>query len=110
MDDVIALRDMFYLVFGLVAVVGTVYTVRTGNAKSSGDDRERIVRIDENTKELRSDVADIKAEMRQTRTTLTDHEKRLIAVEQTVKTQWRRIDELRLVDDMDGNHGTGKEV
>lgn len=110
MDDVIALRDMFYLAFGLVAVVGTVYTVRTGNAKSSGDDRERIVRIDENTKELRSDVADIKAEMRQTRATLSDHERRIIVLETETATQWKRIDELRLADDTDGRHDEGREV
>ena len=101
MDDAIAVRDGFYILFGIVAVVGTLYAIRTGNAKSSGDDRERIVRIDENTKELRSDVADIKAEMRQTRATLSDHERRIIVLETENATQWKRIDEIRAADEAD---------
>ncbi len=109
MDNAIAMRDALYILFGVIAMAGTLYAIRTGNAKTSGDDRERIVRIDENTKELRSDVADIKAEMRQTRTTLTDHERRIIGLEQKVQTQWMRIDELRLARNAEANHGDGKE-
>lgn len=98
MDNAIAVRDGLYVVFGLIAMAGTLYAIRTGSAKSSGDDRERIVRIDENTKELRSDVADIKAEMRQTRATLSDHERRIIVLETETATQWKRIDEIRAAD------------
>ncbi len=98
-----AVRDMLYIVFGVIAMAGTLYAIRTGNAKSSGDDRERIVRIDENTKELRADVADIKAEMRQTRMTISDHERRIIVLETENATQWKRIDELQ------GKHIEDKE-
>lgn len=99
MEQTMAVRDMLYVVFGLIAMAGTLYAIRTGNAKASGDDRERIVRIDENTKELRSDVADIKAEMRQTRATLSDHERRIIVLEAENATQWKRIDEIRAADE-----------
>lgn len=95
MDNAIAVRDALYVLFGVIAVAGTLYAIRTGNAKASGDDRERIVRIDENTKELRSDVADIKAEMRQTKTSISDHERRIIVLETENQTQWQRIDELK---------------
>ncbi len=95
MDNAIAMRDVFYLVFGLAALVGTVYAVRTGNASRDGDERERIVRIDGNTERLRADVSDIKAEMRQTKGTISDHERRLVILETENATQWKRIDELR---------------
>lgn len=95
LDFDIALRDVFYLIFGIVALLGVIYGINSGKKKDTGDERERLVRIDENLKEMRSDVADIKAEMRQTRTTLSEHERRLIKVEESQSTMWNRIDEIK---------------
>lgn len=91
----VTIRDVLYIIFGVVAMAAAIYGISTGRKKDTGDERERLVRIDENLKEMRSDVADIKAEMRQTRTTLSEHERRLIKVEETQSTMWRRVDELR---------------
>ena len=101
LDSDIAIRDMFYLLFGLFSLLGVLYAIGSGRRRDSdaaqvrsNDDRERIVRIDENTKELRSDVADIKAEIRQTKNNLSEHERRIIQLETDGKVQWQRIDEL----------------
>lgn len=44
---------------------------------------------------MRSDVADIKAELRQTKAMMSDHERRLIKVEEAQTTMWKRIDEIK---------------
>lgn len=95
LDLNIPLRDAFYLIFGIASLAGVLYAVFSGRAKNVGDERERIVRIDENLKEMRSDVADIKAELRQTKTMMSDHERRLIKLEEGQSTMWKRIDEIK---------------
>ena len=95
MDNVVAVRDALYVLFGVVSLCGVLYSMRSSQSSRDGDDRERIVRIDENTKELRNDVADIKAEMRQTRESIAAHERRIIKLEGAQETQWTRIDEIR---------------
>lgn len=95
MENSIAVRDAFYVVFGLVSLLGVIYSIRSSQGKADGDNRERIVRIDENTKELRNDVADIKADMRQTRESIAAHERRIIKLEGTQDMQRTRIDELK---------------
>lgn len=91
----VTIRDVLYIIFGVIAMTAAIYGISSGRKKDTGDERERLVRIDENLKEMRSDVADIKAEMRQTRTTISDHERRLIKVEESQSTMWTRIDEIR---------------
>lgn len=95
LDFDMPLRDVFYLIFGIASLTGVFYTILSGKSKSVGDERERIVRIDENLKEMRSDVADIKAELRQTKAMMSDHERRLIKVEEAQTTMWKRIDEIK---------------
>lgn len=95
LDSNIPLRDAFYLLFGIASFAGVLYAIFSGKTKSVGNERERIVRIDENLKELRSDVADIKAELRQTKNTMSDHERRLIKLEEDRSTMWKRIDEIK---------------
>lgn len=95
LDFKIPLRDAFYLLFGIASFAGVLYAIFSGRTKSIGDERERIVRIDENLKEMRSDVADIKAELRQTKIVMSDHERRLIKVEEGQSTMWKRIDEIK---------------
>lgn len=95
LDFNISLRDAFYLLFGIVSLAGVLYAIFSGKSKSVGDERERIVRIDENLKEMRSDVADIKAELRQTKDTMSNHERRIIKLEDESASQGKRIDELK---------------
>lgn len=95
LDSNIPLRDAFYLLFGIASSAGVLYAIFSGKAQSVGDERERIVRIDENLKEMRSDVADIKAELRQTKSVMSDHERRLIKLEEDRSAMWKRIDEIR---------------
>lgn len=95
LDSNIPLRDAFYLLFGMASFAGVLYAIFSGKTKSVGDERERIVRIDENLKEMRSDVADIKAELRQTKSMMSDHERRLIKLEEDLSTMWKRIDEIK---------------
>lgn len=95
LDFNIPLRDAFYLLFGIASFAGVLYAIFSGKTKSVGDERERIVRIDENLKEMRSDVADIKAELRQTKNMMSDHERRLIKLEEERSTIWKRIDEIK---------------
>lgn len=95
LDFDMPLRDVFYLIFGIASLTGVFYAIFSGKSKSVGDERERIVRIDENLKEMRSDVADIKAELRQTKAMMSDHERRLIKVEEAQTTMWKRIDEIK---------------
>lgn len=95
LDSNIPLRDAFYLLFGIASFSGVLYAIFSGKTKSIGDERERIVRIDENLKEMRSDVADIKAELRQTKNMMSDHERRLIKLEKEQSTIWKRIDEIK---------------
>lgn len=95
LDSNIPLRDAFYLLFGIASFAGVLYAIFSGKTKSVGNERERIVRIDENLKEMRSDVADIKAELRQTKNLMSDHERRLIKLEEDRSTMWKRIDEIK---------------
>lgn len=95
LDFNISLRDAFYLLFGIASSVGVLYAIFSGRTKNVGDERERIVRIDENLKEMRNDVSDIKAELRQTKTMMSDHERRIIKLEEASASQWKRIDEMK---------------
>ena len=95
LDFNIPLRDAFYLLFGMASFAGALYAIFSGRTKNVGDERERIVRIDENLKEMRNDVADIKAELRQTKSMMSDHERRLIKLEEGQSTMWKRIDEIK---------------
>lgn len=95
LDFNIPLRDAFYLLFGIASLAGVLYAIFSDKSKSVGDERERIVRIDENLKEMRSDVADIKAELRQTKNMMSDHERRIIKLEEETASQWKRIDEIK---------------
>lgn len=82
----------------LVAMLGLLVNAWRSNQdsrKAGTADVERIVRIDENSRETRSDVADIKAELRSVRSTVSDHERRIIVLEEGNKAQWMRIDEMR---------------
>lgn len=82
MDSVgLTLTEIFYLVFGGVGLLSTVVALLSGSRKRSGDERERLVRIDENVRGLRDEVADLKSEMRSANTTLQDHERRLVRLE-----------------------------
>lgn len=95
LDSNIPLRDAFYLLFGIASFAGVLYAIFSGKTKSVGDERERIVRIDENLKEMRSDVADIKVELRQTKSMMSDHERRLIKSEEDRFSIWKRIGEIK---------------
>lgn len=95
LDFNIPLRDAFYLLFGMASFAGALYAIFSGRTKNVGDERERIVRIDENLKEMRNDVADIKAELRQTKSMMSDHERRLVKLEEDRSTVWKRIDEIK---------------
>jgi hypothetical protein len=44
---------------------------------------------------MRSDVADIKAELRQTKSMTSDHERRLIKLEEDRSSIWKHIDEIK---------------
>lgn len=82
----------------IVAMLGLLVNAWRSNQdgkKAESADIERIVRIDENSRETRSDVADIKAELRSVRSTVSDHERRIIILEEGSKAQWMRIDEMR---------------
>lgn len=82
----------------IVAMLGLLVNAWRSNQdgrKSEAADVERIVRIDENSRETRADVADIKAELRSVRSAVSDHERRIIKLEESSKTQWMRIDEMR---------------
>lgn len=84
MDSNISLRDVIYLVFGIVALMGTIWAITSGKTKKVGDERERIVRIDENMKEVKGDVAEIKSDNRQNKKILSDHERRIIRIEEKI--------------------------
>ena len=82
----------------IVAMLGLLVNARRSSQdgrKAETADVERIVRIDENSRETRADVADIKAELRSVRNAVSDHERRIIVLEESSKTQWMRIDEMR---------------
>ena len=97
LDIDIALRDLFYLLFGVIAATGTMYALMSSKIKHVGDEREILVRLDETTLSTKEDVADIKDELRQSKEMLNEHERRIIELELSDKTQWRRIDEIRKV-------------
>lgn len=83
------------LVVAMLGLLINAWRSSQDSRKSETADVERIVRIDENSRETRSDVADIKAELRSVRSTVSDHERRIIKLEENSKTQWMRIDEMR---------------
>lgn len=98
----ITASDMLYILFGVVGLCGTVYAIWRGahqdqreDASRSEDDAVRIMRMDENIKQITTGISDIKAEMRSTKKLLDDHERRIIQLELENKTQWQRIDEVK---------------
>ena len=95
LDLEILFRDVLYVLFGVAALIGVCYSIFTGRKKNIGDETERIVRIDENMKAMREDVADIKAELRQTRDITQNHERRIVVLEQDNTSINKHIEELR---------------
>lgn len=94
LDVQMPLRDVCYLVLGICAMAGSLYAVFSGQRKSVGDEREKIVRIDANVAKIGTDVSDIKAELRSVRETISDHERRIIKLEEGDKAQWKCIDDI----------------
>ncbi len=95
MDIEIVLRDVFYLAFGIAALISVIYSISSSKKKNVGNDTERIVRIDENVKKMREDITDMKAELRQTRDITTNHERRIVVLEQDNNSMRKHIDEIR---------------
>lgn len=83
------------LVVAMLGLLINAWRSNQDSRKSETADVERIVRIDENSRETRADVADIKAELRSVRSTVSEHERRIIKLEESNKTQWMRINEMR---------------
>ncbi|HIW77040.1 MULTISPECIES: hypothetical protein [Gordonibacter] len=90
--DIVTMSALVVAALGLVI---NVWRSSRDDKRSDSADVERIVRIDENSRETRADVADIKAELRSVRNTIGDHERRIIKLEETSRTQWMRIDEIK---------------
>ena len=88
------LVTMTALIVAALGLLVNMWRSKQDGKQADTAEVERIVRIDENSRETRSDVADIKAELRSIRNTVGDHERRIIKLEEADKTQWKRIDEM----------------
>lgn len=78
-------NDVLYIIFGLVALVISIMSYAS---KAKGMDsaekmqlHESLARIEENVKELRNDVYDMKRDLRSCTEQLNNHEARIIALE-----------------------------
>lgn len=101
-EQTVTVANVFYLLFGLVGLCGTVFAIWRGakqdeqaQAGRDQDEQARIIRMDENIKQMTVGVADIKAEMRSSKKILDKHEQRIMRLELENETQWKRIDELK---------------
>ena len=86
------LRDICYLVFGLGSMAGVLYAIFSGRRKSVGDERERIVRIDANVSETRSDVGEIKGDLRATNRRMEDMAAKVAVLENNNRKAHERLD------------------
>lgn len=82
------------LVVAALGLLVNMWRSKRDGRQTDAAEIERIVRIDENSRETRADVADIKAELRSVRNTVGDHERRIIRLEEAGKNQRKRIDEM----------------
>lgn len=92
LDATWALRDLCYLVFGVGSFAGVMYAIFSGRRKSTGDERERIVRIDANVSETRSDVSEIKSDIRAVNRSLQEVTSRVAVLESNCKKAHERLD------------------
>ena len=91
-DALLPLRDLCYLVFGLGSMAGVLYAIFSGRRKSVGDERERLVRIDANLSETRSDVGEIKADLRATDRRVGDIAAKIAVLESSERKAHERLD------------------
>lgn len=92
MDQPWVLRDICYLVFGVGSMAGVLYAIFSGRRKSVGDERERIVRIDENVGETRCDVGEIKADLRAIDRRVGDMSAKIAVLERDCIKAHQRLD------------------
>ena len=78
------------LIVAMLGLLVNAWRSSQDGRKAETADVERIVRIDENSRETRADVADIKAELRSVRNAVSDHERRIIVLEQNPMDAHRR--------------------
>lgn len=101
-DQTLTIQNIFYLLFGFVGLASALFAIWRGVRQESSershrdkDEAIRIMRMDENIKQVTAGISDIKAEMRSTKKLLDNHEKRILKLELENDTQWKRIDELK---------------
>lgn len=110
----ITVHDLIWVLVGITAIATSIVAMARTGRSSVGDERERIVRIEANTSETRSDVADIKSEMRSVKGDVSDHERRIIQLEASDDALNHRLDEhgriiATMHDEHIANHGIGGE-
>ena len=92
LDATWALRDLCYLVFGVGSFAGVLYAILSSRRKESGDERERIARIDANVRETRNDVSEIKSDVRAVDRSLHEVTSRVAVLESNCKKAHDRLD------------------
>ena len=91
-NALLPLRDICYLAFGLGSMAGVLYAIFSGKRKTVGDERERIVRIDTNVGETRSDVVEIKADLRAMDRRVGEMAAKLAVLENSDRKAHERLD------------------
>ncbi len=88
--------DYIRTIISIVSVAFAVYMGLSGNRRASDEDREQRIRsetrMDEKLNDVLSTTKDTRDSVRELQKELTDHNNRIISVEESLKSLHRRVD------------------
>lgn len=88
--------DYIRTIISIVSVAFAVYMGLSGNRRVSDEDREQRIRsetrMDEKLNDVLSTTKDTRDSVRELQKELTDHNNRIISVEESLKSLHRRVD------------------
>lgn len=88
--------DYIRTIISIVSVAFAVYMGLSGNRRASDEDREQRIRsetrMDEKLNDVLSATKDTRDSVRELQRELTDHNNRIISVEESLKSLHRRVD------------------
>lgn len=88
--------DYIRTIISIVSVAFAVYMGLSGNRRANDEDREQRIRsetrMDEKLNDVLSTTKDTRDSVRELQKELTDHNNRIISVEESLKSLHRRVD------------------
>ncbi len=82
----------------LIAGFALLISAFSNQRKNTKEDSTQVATMMAVLNGIKEDIHDIKRDLSEIRSSLQDHLERIVKIEQSLETAWKRIDELRGVD------------